>query len=64
MPSYQDSHWAQTEGRVARFIEKLGKMRAEDRSAEVMVEIAIQLMWLNAHFQELHTIVHRITDRE
>jgi hypothetical protein len=44
MPSYQDSHWAQTEGRVALFIEKLGKMRAEDRSAEVMVEIAIQLM--------------------
>ena len=64
MPRYEESHWAQTEGQIALFIEKLSKMRAEDKSAEVMVEIATQLMWLNAHLQELHTAIHRIADNK
>ena len=63
MPSYEDTHWAETERSVADFIiKKFGKIPAEDRSAEAMVEIAIQLMWINAHLQELHTVVHRIAD--
>ena len=62
MPGYEDTHWAETERSVADFIKKFGKIPAEDRSAEAMVEIAIQLMWINAHLQELHTVVHRIAD--
>jgi hypothetical protein len=62
MPDYEHSHWAVTERRVADFIIKFGKISAEDRSAEAMAEIAIQLMWVNAHLQELHTVVHRIAD--
>ena len=57
MPDYEHSHWAVTEQRVADFIIKFGKI-----SAEAMAEIAIQLMWVNAHLQELHTVVHRIAD--
>jgi hypothetical protein len=51
MPGYEDTHWAETERSVADFIKKFGKIPAEDRSAEAMVEIAIQLMWVNAHLQ-------------
>jgi hypothetical protein len=52
MPGYEDTHWAETERSVADFIKKLGKIPAEDRSAEAMVEIAIQLMWINAHLSK------------
>jgi hypothetical protein len=44
MPGYEDTHWAETERSVADFIKKFGKIPAEDRSAEAMVEIAIQLL--------------------
>jgi hypothetical protein len=63
MPDYESSHWAETERSVADFVKKFDKIPAEDRSAEAMAEIAIQLMWVNAHLQELHTVVHRIAER-
>ena len=62
MPGYEDTHWAETERSAADFTKKFGKIPAEDRSAEAMAEIAIQLMWVNAHLQELHTVARRIAD--
>ena len=63
MPGYESTHWAETERSVADFVKKFSKIPAEDRSAEAMAEIAIQLMWVNAHLQELHTVVHRLAER-
>ena len=43
MPGYEDTHWAETERSVADFIKKFGKIPAEDRSAEAMVEMQFSL---------------------
>jgi hypothetical protein len=64
MPGYEETHWAATEEHIALFRKKIDKMRGEDRSTELMVEIAVQLMWLNANVQEAHEAINRIADNK
>jgi hypothetical protein len=64
MGGYEETHWAATENEIAQFRKTLSAMPAKDRATKVMTEIAIQLMWLNAHLAEIHDAVHRIADNQ
>ena len=64
MPDNDETSEPQSDARISRFIMKLGNIDdREDRSAEALIVIAIELMQLNAHMQALHGAVSRITDR-
>jgi hypothetical protein len=64
MGGYEETHWADAEKQIKHFRETLSAMPVEDRATKAMKEIAVQLIWLNAHLNELHDAVHRIADNQ
>ncbi len=63
MTSHEQTHWEEAENRIATMIKKFGDIPSrDDRTTEALIEIAIQLVWMNAHLSELHSAVHRLAD--